>query len=78
MPKKRDVWLGTRRIGLGLARHWAIKVAESWYEIDSAGMANKGETNTINGGVINDFGCLLDACGKPTYGKYSRSGAGSF
>ena len=76
---KRGVWLGTRRIGGGVARHWAIKVGNSWYELDGDGVANKGEgTNTINGGIRNAFGHLIDPCGKPTFGEYSRSGAGSF
>jgi len=71
---KREVWLGTRGIAGKTLTHWAIKVGDSWYEIDGAGKKNKGDANTINGGMNRNgrFDCL----GAPTYGTYySRSRA---
>ena len=48
-PPPREVIFGRKPLdgGVGLAHHWAIKVGETWYEIEGASVKEKGSINTI-------------------------------
>ena len=47
---KRTVYLGRKRLVIGVATHWAVRVGETdWYEIDGAEKQSKGNRNTVNG-----------------------------
>merc|ERR1739848_297989 len=48
-PPPREVIFGRKPLdgGVGLAHHWAIKVGETWYEIEGASVKEKGSSNTI-------------------------------
>ena len=70
---KRVVMLGRKPFLPPLATHWAVRVGTNqWYEIDGAGKRNKGDRNTINGGLTGKaFKAIIDIKGKKT----SRAGA---
>ena len=48
-PPPREVIFGRKPLdgGVGLAHHWAIKVGETWYEIEGTSVKEKGSANTI-------------------------------
>ena len=56
----RPVHFGTKELGkTGIAKHWALKVGDRWYEIGGAGKLAIGQPNTI----------------EESHGKCSRGGA---
>ena len=68
----RPVHFGTKKLGkTGIAKHWALKVGDRWYEIGGAGKWAIGQPNTIE--ESHGECSLVGACPDPKTSLLGRT-----